>query len=348
VRVRPTFYPAGAVTGIGSLPLKSATEAMQAIIESSPEVPFWPQLPQRSEREIVIKQGLDVIRSFIEPRGEGYGYQIKDGAIDSVVEVLHNSDGALTHENALGFFSFQDSLMSGLLGHPLAVKGHIEGPITLSAYLFYKGRNFLSDPPLFASVAFHVSQLVCWQIQRLSSAGAPVMLFVDEPALCLELPGLTEVSEAQRLSALSAIFDDARARGAYAGLHCCAALPFDRMFRTKPDVLSFDADKGLEDFLSHPESVEFVNRGGTVAYGLIPTKPRLDATDSARIFIRWLEAVSRRGDPRRFAQRAMITATCGLGMLAPASIHSSFKVAQGVSKLVRSLAGVEEEILEEV
>lgn len=347
VQMRPTLNPAGAVTGIGSLPLKSEREAIQAIVESSPEVPFWPQLPQLSEREIVIKQALGLIRSLIEPRSRGYGFQVKEGAIDSVIEILHNSDGALTEESAAGFFAFEDAIMSGLFGYPLAIKGHIEGPITLSAYLFYKERPFLSDPQLFSSVAFHVSQLVCWQVERLRSAGVPVMLFVDEPALCLEVPSSAAVSEAQRLSALAAIFDDARKRRAYAGLHCCAARPFERMFRTRPDILSFDAHEGLEAFLSHPESVDFVYREGIVAYGLIPNKQDLDAMDSAHIFIRWLEAVARRGDPQRFAQRAMITATCGLGLLDRASMYRSFAVARGVSRLVRSLAGVSEEILEE-
>jgi hypothetical protein len=347
VLTRPTFNSAGAVTGIGSLPLRSVREAIQTVAEFSPEVPFWPQLPQISEREIVIRQGLDAIRSFIEPRDGSYGFQIREGEIDSALEALHNSGGALKQENAAGFFSFEHALTSGLFRQSLAIKGHIEGPITLSAYLFYKGKPFLSDPALFSSMSFHVSQLVCWQIDRLRSAGVPILLFVDEPALSLELPGFTEVSEVQRLSALGAIFDDARARGAYAGLHCCAAQPFDRMLRTRPDILSFDAHKGLEAFFAHPQSVDFVNQGGTVAYGLIPTKPDLDALDGAQIFIRWLEAVSRRGDPQRFAQRAMITATCGLGLLDPSSIRASFTVAHGVSKLVRSLAGVAEEVFEE-
>src|ERR1700743_2677058 len=119
------------------------------------------------------------------------------------------------------------------------------------------------------------------------------------------------------------------------------------MFRTRPDILSFDAHKGLEAFFSHPQSVDFVNQDGIVAYGLIPTKPHVDATDAAHIFVRWLEAASRRGDPQKFAQRAMITATCGLGLLDPAAIRGSFSVARDVGKLVRSLAGVESEIFEE-
>src|SRR5206468_11716687 len=55
--------------------------------------------------------------------------------------------------------------------------------------------------PIFATIAFHVSQTICWQIDRLKSAGLPVLMFVDEPALCLEVPAASVVSEEKRLSA---------------------------------------------------------------------------------------------------------------------------------------------------
>jgi hypothetical protein len=243
----------------------------------------------------------------------------------------------LTPTNAAGFVAFEDALSSRLFRSAVAVKGQIEGPITLSAYLFYQGRPFLSDPALFAATAFHVSQIICWQIDRLKSVGVPVLLFVDEPALCLEASAY--VSEEQRLNALAVALEDARARGAYAGLHCCAARPFERMYRAKPDILSFDAHEGLDLFFADWHALDFVQQGGIVAYGIVPTQSGLNAVDSASIFIRWLKAASLAGDPQKFAQQAMITATCGLGLLDTSSIEVSFGVARSVSKLVRTLAG---------
>jgi hypothetical protein len=337
------FIPAGAVTGIGSLPFTSIASAIQSVAESSPEVPFWPQLPQLSERERVIGQGLGIVADLIEPRNEGYGYQVKEGQIDSLLETLHRSTGELTPSNAAGFGVFEEALSSGLFNSAAAVKGQIEGPITLSAYLFHQGRPFLSDPVLFAAIAFHVSQIICWQIDRLKSAGLPVLLFVDEPALCLEAPVANAVSEEQRLNALAVTLEDARVRGAYAGLHCCAARPFERMCRAKPDILSFDAHEGLDLFFADWHALDFLNQGGTVAYGIVPTRPGLNAVDAASIFIRWLKAASLAGDPQKFAQRAMITATCGLGLLDTSSVAESFSVAHSISKLIRTLAGAPEQ-----
>src|SRR5271170_3198163 len=85
---RMPFFAAGAVTGIGSLPFTSITSAVRSVAELSPEVPFWPQLPQLSERESIVGQGLGIVESLIGPRNEGYGYQVKDGQLDSVVELF--------------------------------------------------------------------------------------------------------------------------------------------------------------------------------------------------------------------------------------------------------------------
>ena len=337
---RRPLTPLAAVTGIGSLPYASTQSAIQAVAEFSPEVPFWPQLPQLSEQEGAIGQGLGILADLIEPRGKGYGYQVKEGLIDVVLATLHRSNGELPRANAEGFCAFEEALARGVFPSAAAVKGQIEGPITLAAYLFFKDRPFLSDPALFAAVAFHVSQIVCWQLKRLKVFGLPLLLFVDEPALCLAVSDAKAVSEEQRLSALSAILDDARARGAVAGLHCCAARPFERMCRVKPDILSFDAHEGLESFFANGHALDFVRNGGSVAYGLIPTWPSLEASYPVALFTRWLTAASLAGDPKEFAERAMITATCGLGLLDESAVGNSFKAAHGVSKLIGNLAGV--------
>ena len=284
-------------------------------------------------------QGLGIVENLIEPREEGYGYEVKEGQIDSLLELLHRSRGELTSANAAGFGAFEKALSSGLFKAAAAIKGQIEGPITLSAYLFHKGRPFLADPALFAAIAFHVSQIIGWQIDRLKSAGLPVLLFVDEPALCLDASVANNVPEEQRLNALAATLNGARIHGAYAGLHCCAARPFERMWRVQPDIISFDAHEGLDLFFADWHALDFMQQGGTVAYGIVPTRPGLSAVDSASIFVRWLKAASLAGDPQKFAQRAMITATCGLGLLDTSAVAASFTVAQSVSKLIRALAG---------
>ena len=60
------------------------------------------------------------------------------------------------------------------------------------------------------------------------------------------------------------------------------------------------------------------------------------------VFARWLTLASLAGDPVQFARNAMVTATCGLGLLVPESVTESFALARGVGRLIRALAGVPE------
>ena len=60
-------------------------------------------------------------------------YQVKEGQLDRVLEILHRSTGELIPANAAAFGAFEEALSSGLFATALAVKGQIKGPITLSA-----------------------------------------------------------------------------------------------------------------------------------------------------------------------------------------------------------------------
>lgn len=328
---------AGTITGIGSLPHTSADEAVAFVARHCSKIPFWPQLPQVSEWEGIIGQGLRVLCNLIEPRANGYGYEVKPGAIDAVVAALHGSTGAL---EAAGFRAFERAIDGGDFRSAPMLKGQMEGPITLATYLFYRGRPFIADTSLFAAVAFHISQLMCWQVDRLKTQQCPVMLFVDEPALCLKDSVSHGIPLERRISALAAILRDVRSRGAIAGLHCCAARPFARMLAAEPDVLSFDAHRELETFFSYHEAIKFVERGGWVAYGLIPNAAELRTLQPTALFNRWLIAASMTSDPQMLAQRSLITATCGLGLLSKDSADRSFQMASGVGQLLRRLAGV--------
>ena len=162
---------AGTTTGIGSLPFNSSKSAIQSIAEPSPEVPFWPQLPRLSGKEGIIGQSLGLVADLIEPRRSGYGYQVKEGRIDAVIDAFHQSNGHLPPENASGFGAFEEAMRSQIFPSALAVKGQIQGPINAGSVSVPQDRPFLSDAALFAAIAFHTSQIVCWRsISRESPA----------------------------------------------------------------------------------------------------------------------------------------------------------------------------------
>jgi hypothetical protein len=328
------FPFSGTVTGIGSLPMDDVSSAIDSVATHSPEIPFWPQLPRLSDSERVIRQGLGVLEGLIEPRAQSFGYEVHPRRIEAVIARLHSSSGELDSEHAVGFSAFESAIAAGRFRDAVAVKGQIEGPISLASYLFAGNKPFVSDDSLLAAVGSHVRQIARWQIARLQRYGLPVMFFVDEPALCL--PQLARRFDA--IEQLRSLLATVRSAGAIAGLHCCAHLPFREMHCAEPDILSFDADRGLESFFADPDGRAHLEAGGAVAYGMIPTLTSLDEVQVDLLFARWLTAASTFGDPRELARRAMITSTCGLGLLDESAVEPSFAMARQLGALLRKLA----------
>ena len=55
------------------------------------------------------------------------------------------------------------------------------------------------------------------------------------------------------------------------GLHCCGNTDWSVMFETSTDILSFDAYNYAQSLSRYPAEVKkFLDRGGTIAWGIIP------------------------------------------------------------------------------
>ena len=54
-----SFQPGGLATGIGSLPFLEPGEALELIWQYLPDIPHWPQLPQRGSSEGFVNQFLN-------------------------------------------------------------------------------------------------------------------------------------------------------------------------------------------------------------------------------------------------------------------------------------------------
>jgi hypothetical protein len=347
---RQEFLPMGSVTGVGSLPMTDAENAVMFVAEFCPRVPFWPQLPQRAAPERMTEQALLPFRDLLHPCPGAVGYHIQPGAERELTRRLDDAAAELDAERAAGFFAFERALTAGAFPQALALKGQIVGPITLAAQLFADGRPLLAargadiarDLEVFRAVAWYVTRLALWQIDRLQRWRLPVVLVLDEPCLSLAA-GQRSVMASHIPPVLKESFTMLRAAGAVAGVHCCARPPASLVCRAHPDLVSFDAHQGLEEFFTEPDMQAFMRNGGLVAFGLIPTWPDLSEFHPLTLLSRWLESAVACGDIAGLAQRSLFTATCGLGLLSEQATRRSFQLgellAAGAASLIRRASG---------
>ena len=329
------FLPQGQVTGIGSLPHHDPEDSVRFVAENSPMIPFWPQLPQRSDDEMMLPQMLTPLHDLLHRNGTAR-FDIPVDKLNDFRHQLREADAILDETSAAGFYAFERACQSKVFIQAAALKGQITGPITLAHCLFVDGKPLATLPEILAEFTDYLCRLGLWQVHRLKRFGKPVLLFIDEPALTLGTHSSLSLTSLQNVVAAL------RSAGAYVGIHCCASDLPDLICRVKPDIISFDAHQGqgLEAFLSNNEVQTFVDAGGWLALGMVPTWNDLSQFDVMQAFVRLVSMLEESHDLAQLVSQSFITATCGLGLLPIHSAAASFVQCTQLSRLVKQIIGV--------
>jgi hypothetical protein len=97
----------GAITDVGSMPHVDPAAAVRLVAELCPEIPFWPQLPQRAPGELMVAQALAPVAELLRPREGRYGYQLANRDRAELLRRLIYGSAQLTPEGAAGFFTLE-------------------------------------------------------------------------------------------------------------------------------------------------------------------------------------------------------------------------------------------------
>ena len=338
------FLPPGAVTGIGSLPFRDPHTAVQRVAQTCPLIPFWPELPQRSPHARSVEQTFGAFADLVRPWRTGSGYEVIPGRLAALLERLEQAPARLEPTRSVGFFAFEQALAAGQFVHAIAVKGQLIGPVTLAWQLSAEGIPLVTQPLYRTAIGWYLQRLAHWQIDRLTQWGKPVLFFLDEPCLTL-VPSPSGTPQEGLVAVLHDLLAALRRPGVLLGVHTCARLSpgsvaIAVLGQVRPDIVSFDAYQGLEIFCADPAAQDFLRAGGWVAYGLVPTWPRLDQLDSQALFARWLGAATGVMAVEAVARQTLITATCGLGLLPEPAVASSFHLAHQLARRIAQVARV--------
>lgn len=337
-----SVIPPCAVTGIGSLPMHDPVAAVRLVAHYCPQLPFWPQLPQRSAHEGMIAQVLGPLDDLVFPLEDGIRYAVRAGCGDQVARRLQAGTVVLDAAHAAGFFAFEAALEQGMFADAACLKAQIVGPLTLAAMLLgaaptpAEGVPLLEQDDMLEGVGHYITRMALWQIARLSRWKRPLLFFLDDPFVAL-VPLQAGDQPSGPLRVVQRTVAALRAAGVLVGLHCCATTAIAAaMSRTGADVLSFDAYNALEDFFADAEGRAFVQQGGVVAAGLVPTWDDVRGLAAATLAARWQAAAGAVvGDRAALARQTIVTAACGLGLKREAAARDSFALAQEVAELLR-------------
>jgi methionine synthase II (cobalamin-independent) len=322
-------------TLIGSLPHRDRGRAIGVIFDKSSEIPIWPQLSAYTAEQMMFQylEGLPGLkeednRLFLETDSPEFDAQVLTFyeeylQIEAGATSIEGSRFEMGPETGRTFLEFLEA--AGAVAHrPRAVKGHVVGPFTLLAGMKDRhDRALLYDERLQDLIPKHLAMKARWQIRQLQVLGAPVILFLDEPALAgYGSSAFISVSEELILQLLREVIAGVHAEGALAGIHVCANTDWSLAFKSGTDIINLDAYSYFDRFLLYRrEIVKFIEGGGIIAWGLVPTsEPAAIEKESAESLARkWLQEiqplVSQGLSLAAILNQSLFTPSCGCGSL---------------------------------
>ena len=334
-------------TGIGSFPHQDEREAFRLIFKNFPEIPFWPQLPKRSFLEGMVVQYSEGFPSFRWNEKEQRVWVDTSHGFDKEIEKFYQRLEAnelepfrITEDFAGGLRILKDLSSEDHRKEIKYIKGQIVGPVTFGLALAdQEQKPIFYDPTLRDVLVKHLSLKARWMERKFNDLfpGTPTIIFFDEPSLSSFGSAFSGLNREDVIQSLNECFEAVKG---LKGVHCCGNTDWSVLLSTNLSILSFDAYGYLETLSLYPKELKaFLERGGVLAWGIVPTSEAVIEEEAGSLVKRFKEGVeifSKKGIDQALLRRAIITPSCGTASL-PVSLAE--KVCQLTGEVSRRLKG---------
>ena len=339
---------------IGSLPHRDHGAAVQLIFNHTPQIPIWPQLPHYRNEGMMLQflPGLPGITNkedkvFIDASGADFDTEylaffedylgVVEGAVD-----LEDSRFVMTPDDAPGFELFLEEARQRQ-ADLISLKGQITGPITFCTGLAdQQGRALFYDEQLRDAAVKLLAMRARYQTRMMAQIIERPLLFFDEPGLAgFGSSAFITITPGDINTCLSEVYEGVREEGGLTGVHVCANTEWPVIFDTGVDVVSFDAYSFFDKLILFSDHLAaFLNRGGILASGIVPTTAELSEGETTENLVdRWigqLEQLEELGVPRdQVVKQTLITPSCGTGTVTEQQARRVLEMTRDVSALIR-------------
>ena len=165
------------------------------------------------------------------------------------------------------------------------------------------------------------------------------IIFVDEPYLVSLGSVFTPIPEEKVPVLLEEVFKGIKG---IKGLHCCGNTDWSVLLDTTTDILSFDAYNYASSLSTHSAKVKsFLQRGGNIAWGIVPNEEEALAKESLPSLRDRLEEAMApfTRDGVKFKQiiaQGLITPSCTLASLSLEAANRTLELTAELSRDLRS------------
>jgi methionine synthase II (cobalamin-independent) len=340
---------------IGSLPMDDHAKALDLVLDHTPDIPLWVQLPAFKE-EGMIQQFLPGLPGLTKKDGDHY-IDTRDPEFDEKFIrffeeylLLSEPDAdfgasrfAFTPVTGKGFFHFLDKVDQNP-DRFVALKGQVTGPVTFcTAVKDEADRDIFYNDQLRDAAVKRLAMNARWQAKEFAQRSKTPIIFLDEPALAgFGTSAYITITRGEVQACIDEIVQEIHAENGLAGVHVCANTEWDLLFDTQIDIISFDAFSYFDRFILYPDALKaFLGRGGILAWGIVPTndanlisRQTSDVlTDKLADQIRQVTEVG--FSREKILAQSFVTPSCGTGSLDLASARQVLLLTKQVSEKIR-------------
>ncbi len=330
-------------TAIGTMPHTDADTACAQVLRYLKDIPAWPQLPRRSFLENMYAQYSEGFPGVVI-KGDSIYVDGSQDVIKSLEELykayLENDVDRypVSPDYAAGLHRFL--AQTGL--SPLAVKGHVVGPLTWGLTVTDENRRaILHDENLGDAVAKLLRLKAGWQEKVLRKISKNTIIFVDEPYMAA-YGSSTSAGVFSSAEKIAGMLEDVFAGiSGLKGLHCCGNTDWSVLLPTSLDILSFDTYNYAASLSLYPAEVrKFLDKGGVIAWGIVPNEEdSLNQESVASLRDRLEEAMApftRNGVRfRDLIRQSLLTPSCGLAPLSEEAAARALELLSDLSGEIR-------------
>ncbi len=324
-----TFRATLSATAVGSFPHKNPQDACDLILENLPEVPVWPQLPAialQEQMEIQYSEGLP--RVVIDEARERMYFDTGGDPTPDLEKFYENflmerlDSFAISPQFSRGIPAMFSRLEKKDKNGIKYVKMQVTGPVSIGLSITDENKRAVYYNDMFRDVIVKgVTMKARWQLKTFDALGIPRICFIDEPILsAFGSSTYVSVRREDVVGYLNEVAQAIKSAGGLAGIHCCGNTEWTIPIDAGVDIINFDAYDYGDTIGLYPRQMKtFLNNGGVLAWGIVPTSEKIQTETPASLVQRFdalVDGLVSKGISRDVViNNALITASCGTGTI---------------------------------
>ncbi len=343
------FNPEGNATAIGSFPHSDPSKAVDEILESLPEIPVWPQLPNidfREQMEIQFSEGmpcvkLDEIKKSMYFNTGGDPSEKLGEFYENVIE-NNTQYFKISREFSRGIYEMEDRLSKIDISSVKYFKSQVTGPVTFGLSRTDENKRAVFYNEIFRDIL--VKGLIMkakWILSRFGRFGFRQICFVDEPILsAFGSSTYVGVKRNEVVECLKEMYDAIHQENTIAGTHCCGNTEWPILIDAGADIISFDAYEYGETIAYYHERIKsFLESGGVLAWGIVPTSGKINQETPeslvAKLSLHIDKLVNKGIDRKLLWQKCLLTPSCGTGSVSGEISARVFNYLKNISNIIK-------------